>query len=381
MRQFVFGILAAALVAMQASAEAASPPVEIVKPNVPADKYSPGRDVVTELDRIVTPNGVQESFVATLGGARQYVSVRGADRRNPILLYIHGGPASIEAPLSWGFQRPWEDFFTVVEWDQRAAGKSFELEDQKTIGATLTPERYRDDAIELIELLRARYGKKKVFVLGHSWGSSVGLSVAIKRPDLLYAYVGMGQAIDFQQNETASYATVLDQARRDRNAQAVKELESIAPYPGEGGLDPAKTAVERKWSVYYGGLAAGRKTGDFYFHLDRLASEYSHDDLVAWDAGSAFTMKILWPKLAAISFENVRTLHVPIILFLGRHDTTTPPEIATDWLGRLKAPEKKIVWFENSAHLPMIEEPGRTLQALLTRVRPLAAEEDQAIDK
>jgi proline iminopeptidase len=184
----------------------------------------------------------------------------------------------------------------------------------------------------------------------------------------------MGQAIDFQKNETVSYVAVLEQARHDHNAEAVKELEAIAPYPGESGLDPAKTAVERKWSVYYGGLAAGHKDGDFYFHLDRLSPEYSHDDLVAWDAGSAFTMPILWPKLADISFENVHTLQVPIILFLGRHDTTTPPEIAADWLARLKAPKKEIVWFDNSSHLPMLEEPGKTLQALITQVRPLAGE-------
>jgi pimeloyl-ACP methyl ester carboxylesterase len=317
---------------------------------------------------------VQESFIATLGGARQYVSVRGADRRNPILLYIHGGPASIEAPLSWGFQRPWEDFFTVVEWDQRAAGKSFELEDQKTIGATLTPDRYRDDAIELIELLRARYGKEKIFVLGHSWGSTVGLSVAIKRPDLLHAYVGMGQMIDFRENEKASYDIVVGQARDAHNAQAIKELEAIAPYPPQGPLDVAKTGVERKWSVYFGGLAAGHQDGDFQFHLDRLSPEYSHADLVAWDAGSDFTMKTLWPKLADLSFESVHELRVPIFLFLGRHDTTTPPEIAAAWLKRLDAPEKKIVWFDNSAHLPMVEEPGRTLEALITRVRPLAGE-------
>ncbi|HKD24037.1 MAG TPA: alpha/beta hydrolase [Rhizomicrobium sp.] len=373
MRCFLLATLAAALIATHAAAQPA-PPVELVTPKVAPDKYTPGRDVITDLDRIVTPNGVQESFIATLGGARQYVSVRGADRRNPILLYIHGGPASVELPLSWGFQRPWEDFFTVVEWDQRAAGKSFELEDQKTIGATLTPDRYRDDAIELIELLRARYGKEKIFVLGHSWGSTVGLSVAIKRPDLLYAYVGMGQMIDFRENEKASYDIVLEQARAAHNTQAIKELEAIAPYPPQGALDVAKTGVERKWSVYFGGLAAGHQDGDFQFHLDRLSPEYSHADLVAWDAGSDFTMKTLWPKLADLSFENVHELRVPIFLFLGHHDTTTPPDIAAAWLGRLQAPEKKIVWFDNSAHLPMVEEPGHTLEALITRVRPLAEE-------
>ena len=166
--------------------------------------------------------------------ARQYVSVRGADRRNPILLYVHGGPASVELPLSWAFQRPWEEYFTVVEWDQRAAGKSFLLNDRQTIAPTLVPDQYRDDAIELIELLRQRYGKRKIFLLGHSWGSTVALAVAVKRPDLLYAYVGMGQLIDFNENETASYAAVLAQARGDGNAQAVAELEAIAPYPGDG---------------------------------------------------------------------------------------------------------------------------------------------------
>jgi proline iminopeptidase len=381
MRNAFLGALAALLITTGAASQPTSPPVELVTPNIPADKYSPAREVIANLDHIVTPNGVQESFIATLGGAREYVSVRGSDRRNPILIYIHGGPASIEAPMSWAFQRPWEDYFTVVEWDQRGAGKSYELNDPKAIAPTLELSRYRDDAIELIELLRARYGKQKVFVLGHSWGSAVGLSVAIKRPDLLYAYVGMGQAIDFQQNESVGYRLVLEQARRARNAQAVKELEAIAPYPGDGVLDPAKTGVERKWSVYFGGLAAGHQDGDFYYHLDRLSPEYSHDDLVAWDKGSEFTIGILWPKLAAISFEDVHTLHVPIFLLYGRHDTTTPPEIGVDWLKRLKAPEKSLEWFDNSAHLPMLEEPGKTFLTLVSRVRPLAGKEALSGDR
>jgi proline iminopeptidase len=373
--------LAAAVIAAGVSAQPAAPSsaqtLERATADIPQDRYSPGRALVADLDRIVTPDGIQESFIATLGGAREYVSVRGAHRRNPILLFVHGGPAAPELPISWSFQRPWEDFFTVVEWDQRATGRSFELEDPKTIGATLTPDRYRDDAIALIELLRKRYGKEKIFLLGHSWGSALGLSVAIKRPDLLYAYVGMGQAIDFQQNEKASYAAVLEQARRAGNAQAVKELETIAPYPPPGPLDLAKTAVERKWSVYFGGLAAGRKDGDFYFHLGRLSPEYGEADRKAWDAGSDFTMARMWPQLAHLSFADVHKLRTPVILFLGRHDTTTPPEIAAAWLARLAAPHKALVWFDDSAHLPMIEEPGRMLQALLTKVRPLAGLEAQ----
>jgi proline iminopeptidase len=354
------------------AAAAQTPPIVPVTPDIPPDSYSPGRALVADLDRIVTPNGIQESFVATLGGARQYVSVRGADRANPIILYVHGGPASVELPISWSFQRGWEDLFTVVEWDQRAAGKSFLLNDPKALAPTLEPDRYRDDAIELIELLRVRYGKRKIFLLGHSWGSVVGLEVALKRPDLLYAYVGMGQLIDFRENERVSYAIVLEQARRDGNKEALAELQAIAPYPGLAELDLAKTGVERKWSIYYGGLAAGRRDSDFYIHLGRLSPEYGLADRKAWDDGSDFTMKTLWPRLASVSFENVRHLDVPIFLLLGRHDTTTPPDIASAWLERLKAPSKSAIWFDNSAHLPMIEEPGHVLNVLSTRIRPLA---------
>jgi pimeloyl-ACP methyl ester carboxylesterase len=274
---------------------------------------------------------------------------------------VHGGPASVELPLSWAFQRPWEDFFTVVEWDQRAAGRSFLLNDPEKIAPTLAPDRYRDDAIELIELLKSRYGKKKVFLLGHSWGSTVGLSVAAKRPDLLYAYLGMGQMINARKNESESYAMVLQQAKAAGDAKAVKELEAIAPYPGDGLLDLEKTGVERKWSIHYGGLAAGRDDSDFYLHLGRLSPEYGEKDRRAWDASSAFTMSVLWPKLAGISFDGLTRLDCPVLLFLGRHDTTTPPDIAADWLGHVAAPRTRVYWFENSAHLPMIEEPGKML--------------------
>jgi proline iminopeptidase len=365
-------IWAASLLAGAASAQ---PPVEPVTPDIPADAYSPGRALVADFDRIVSPRGVQESFVATLGGARQYVSVRGADRRNPILLYIHGGPASVELPISWSFQRPWEDYFTVVQWDQRAAGKSFLLNDPAAMAPTLRPERYRDDAIELIELLRRRYGKRKIFLLGHSWGSTIGLAVAARRPDLLYAYLGMGQLIDFHENETESYAMVMARARAAGNAPAIRELEAIAPYPGTGPLDVAKTGVERKWSVYYGGLAFGRTDSDSYIHIGRLSPEYGLAERKAWDASSDFTMSRLWPTLATLSFEDVRRLDVPVLLFLGRHDTTTPPDIATRWLDRLQAPSKRIVWFADSAHLPMIEEPGRMLTTLVDTVRPLAGKD------
>ena len=335
------------------------------------DPYAPGRAIVADIDRIVTPNGVQETFEATLGDARQVINVRGADRANPILVFIHGGPGAVEMPIAWSFQRPWEDFFTVVQWDQRGAGRSFLLNDPKALAPTLNVARYRDDTIELIELLQKKYGERKVFLMGHSWGSIVGLSVAAKRPDLLYAYIGVGQVIDFRQNERVGFDWTLDRARKDGNAAAVRELEALQPYPGPGAFDLGKIGTERKWSIHYGGLAAGRSDADFYFHAPRLSPEYTTADRQAWDDGSAFTMAAIFPKLADVTFKDVTTLHTPVIMFLGRQDYTTPSSITAEWMKRLSAPAKATVWFEHSAHLPMIEEPGRVLEALLQYARPL----------
>lgn len=339
------------------------------------DPNAAGRAIVADIQRVVTPNGVQETFEATLGGARQVVNVRGADRRNPILIFVHGGPAAVEMPIAWAFQRPWEDYFTVVQWDQRGAGRSFLLNEPNALASTLKPGRYRDDTIELIDLLRKRYGKRKVLLLGHSWGSIVGIMVAAKRPDLLHAYIGVGQVIDFRENEREGFAWTLARARAHGNKEAVRELEALQPYPGPGAFDLKKLGTERKWNIHYGGLAANRDNADFYFRAPRLSPEYTAADRKAWDDGSAFTMKTMFPQLADISFTKLDRISIPVFMFLGRQDYTTPSPIAARWLKRLKAPHKEAIWFEHSAHLPFIEEPGRTFEALLTRVRPLARDE------
>ena len=364
MKQFVRAFLVLLGLSLVASPALSDPP---------AERYAPGRALIADIDRIVTPNGVQETFEATLGGARQVVNVRGADRSNPIIVFIHGGPGAVEIPIAWSFQRPWEDYFTVVQYDQRGAGKSYRLNDPEKLAPTLTFERYRDDAIELIELIRKRYCKRKVILLGHSWGSAVGLGVAAKRPDLLYAYVGVGQVIDWRENERVGMAWALDQARRRGNAQAIAEIEALKPYPDSGPFIIDKADSWRKWAIGWGSLAAYRSDADFYLHASRLSPEYTPDDLRAWDEGSAYTVKTLWPRLANLSFSKLHEVGVPVVMLIGRQDHTTTASLADAWMKNLRS-KKKMIWFEHSAHLPMIEEPGRFVDALVHDVRPLAGE-------
>ncbi len=335
------------------------------------DAHAAGRAVVATVQRLVTPGAVQEDFIVTLGGARQVVDVRGADRRNPLLLFVHGGPGAVEMPMAWTFQRPWEDYFTVVQWDQRGAGRSYPLNDPQALAPTMTLERYRDDAIELIELLAKKYGQRKVVLVGHSWGSAVGLAVAAKRPDLLHAYVGIGQAIDFRENERVGMAWTLAEARRRGDAEAVRAIEALRPYPDGDTFTIEQADAWRKWSVRWGALAAYRDNADFYFDATRLSPAYTAADRKAWSAGSAFSVATLWPRLRDVSFNQLHKVDAPLVFLLGRHDYTVPAPIAAAWLERVDAPSKQVVWFEHSAHLPMAEEPGRVFAALLEHVRPL----------
>jgi pimeloyl-ACP methyl ester carboxylesterase len=350
-------------------------PAAAARADAPRQNYTRAEvaGVIGDIQKIVSPNGVQEQLEIPIGGIKQWISVRGRDRRNPILLVIHGGPGSVEMPLSWTYQAGWEDYFTVVQWDQRGAGKTFAANDPELVKPTLTIDRMVADAGEVVQFLQKRYDKKKVFVLGHSWGSAIGLSLARQHPEWLYAYVGEGQILNGGDNERVGYANTLKAARKAGNAKAVQELEAIAPYPNLDGSTPLEKArVDRKWSGYYGGLAAGRSSLDWYSNALEMSPEYSDKDIEAINNGTAISLRALLPQEAKMDLTKYTRFRTPIVIFAGRHDNTTPSEIVAAWLPGVRAPSKKLIWFENSAHMIATEEPGRVLVHLVQDVRPFA---------
>ena len=329
--------------------------------------------IIREGRKIVAPNGVEEMLEIPVNGTKQWISVRGSDRENPVLLMIHGGPASPEMPSSWFFENGWEDYFTVVQWDQRGAGKSFTSNDPKVIEPTLSIATVAEDAAQVVEYLRNRYHKDKVFVLGHSWGSIVGVTLAQAHPELLHAYIGTGQVINAAENERLGYANTLKAAEDAGNQTAVKELKALAPYPSpDGSAVLEKLNTERKWSVALGGLGYGRNSFAWYGNLFELSPEYSSGDIAVIGKGSKFSLGKLWPQLAAVDFSKTTEFRCPILLIEGRHDNTTPSEIAAAWLEKVHAPGKKLVWLEHAAHMTMLEEPGRFLVHLVQDARPYA---------
>ena len=336
--------------------------------------------ILAEVNKSVSTRGIDEARVVEIGGLKQWITVRGRDRRNPILLVIHGGPAAPDLPNRYLFEGPWTDYFTVVEWDQRGAGKTYELNDPAAVAPTMRKERFVEDAEELTAYLRTTFKRKKIFVMAHSWGTVLGLELAARRPDWLYAYVGVGQIINMLEGEKDGYKWVLNAARDAGDTQALKELTAIAPYPEpDGSLPLDKINVERKWSVRFGGLTHNRQTYDVWENAEKISPDYSPSDFKSIDKGSAFSIPKLLPDLAQTNFDGLTRMRCPVIIFAGRYDYTTPTAPVRRWFNKLVDPGKRWVWFENSAHQMYFEEPGKILVHLVQDALPLATvKEDPA---
>ncbi|WP_439634858.1 alpha/beta fold hydrolase [Glycocaulis sp.] len=335
----------------------------------PADPYSEARELIADIQHIATPDGIEEQRTVTLGGLEQWITIRGTDRTNPVLLYIHGGPGATMMPVSWTFQRGWEDYFTVVQWDQRGAGRTARTNPVEAVAGTLSLDQVASDAVELIAWLRAHLGVDQVIVAGHSWGTLVGLSAVHQVPEQVSAYVAIGPVVSIPANEAAGYAMLLEEARARNDAEALAELEALAPYPGD--LTFERLGVQRSWVGRYGGLAAYRDNARHFFRAPRLSPDYDREDVAEINPATLRIFDEMFDDFAGIDLTGISRLDVPVVLFLGRHDINTPTGPVLDWFNTLEAPHKQVVWFEHSAHLMPVEEPGKTLIELVNTVRPL----------
>ena len=326
---------------------------------------------VIAADQALPPEGVDELKQVEIGGIKQWIHVRGVNRSNPILLFVHGGPGAPMMPISWTYQRPWEDFFTVVQWDQRGAGKTYASANGKT-GKTLGIDLMQADTEELIDYLRKTYGKDKIFLMGHSWGSILGMNVAQHRPDMLYAYIGVGQVINAQRNEVVGYAETLAKAEASGNKPAVAELKAIAPYPNtDGSITFAKISIERKWNAILGGIRYGRDKDDD-IGVEMLSPDYSDADVTAYTNGERASEMALVPAFLQVDFDKLTTFKVPVFFFAGAEDRTTPSSIVADYFQHVDAPQKKFFMVEHASHYVVDEAPGEMLVDLVQYVRPLA---------
>ena len=330
---------------------------------------------VAQRRAIRSPPGIQSLERIRIGGIDQWIEVRARDAAHPILLFLHGGPGVAFIPFAGSFQDAWETNFTVVQWDQRGAGKTYASNDKELQHRTMTIAQMEQDALDVTNYLRARFHRDKIFVLGHSWGSILGLWLAHEHPDLIYAYVGVGQVVDSQRNEEAAYQDALREARTHHRVLAIQALEALAPYPGPAP-DSRKVPIAHGWEEFLLGRPAGPRE---FLNIRRLlldllsAPEYSLVDDYHFIRGQRNSLQIFIPQLAKV---NVRQLglefHAPVFFFQGTLDAATRPALVREYAGSIRAPYKAYVPFDGAGHFPFFEDPANFAGELARRVLPFA---------
>jgi pimeloyl-ACP methyl ester carboxylesterase len=313
----------------------------------------------------VLPGSIAEIGYIRLGAVDQWVMIRGESVANPILILLHGGPGFPETRLFRHFNAALEKAFTVIYWDQRGTDKSF---DRTIPTASMTIEQFLRDIDELVDRVRVRFGKDKVTIYGHSWGSALGVLYAARFPEKLAAYVGSGQVGDWPASELRSYAFTLAEAERRNDRRAVRQLRAIGapPYSGK------KLRIQRQWLARYVGVVRGMSLWRF-FRIMLGGPEASILDLPNILRGVTFS-ECLWPEASSLNLmKTVPALDVPVFFFLGRHDHVIDAETSAAYFDVLSAPFKTLVWFEESAHEPPAEEPAKFHRMMVELVRPRAS--------
>lgn len=293
-----------------------------------------------------------------VNGDRQSLRYRAAAEGLPVIFFLHGGPGVCDRHLVLGAHSAMAERYTMVCWDQRGSGKSYNRQLRKS---DISLDTYVEDAEFVLEYLAGKFGVRRIIVSGHSWGTAIGTALAAKRPDLVAAYIGQGQFVNGAENERVSYEFCLAQARERGDKKALKVLENGAPVDGVYP-DRRSMMTQRDCLTRYGGANYRRREGLVKSLLMPLlkTDEYTLGDVARYAKGATYLTGKLWNDVVALRFdETVKTLGMPVVITQGDHDYNTPSSIARKWFDELGAPYKKWISFAESAHSPAFEEPEK----------------------
>jgi pimeloyl-ACP methyl ester carboxylesterase len=281
--------------------------------------------------------GIDEIGYVSIGGIDQWVAIQGEDRTNPVILYLHGGPGEAQSPFLDMF-KPWLHDFTVVNWDQRGAGKTYEKNGAATPNMTL--DRVVDDTIALTEHVLNKLGKTKLVLVGQSAGSALGLKVVQRRPDLFYAFVGTGQMV-----------SVIRSAEWQE-----KQINVPATH------DAAEMKALHQWAI---------KSAPDRPYLDRMTDFMARPDAAAWIKGYEFESNHVGKEMQAFdAVTDAFDLAVPYILIQGREDRLTPFSVAKEYFDKVRSRGKVFVPIDGG-HFACFTNAGAFVAALRKHVAPL----------
>jgi pimeloyl-ACP methyl ester carboxylesterase len=321
---------------------------------------------ITDANGQPIPNSIASLERITLRDSQQWVTIRGNDMNNPVLLFLAGGPGGSELVMTRRYLAELEQHFVVVNWDQPGAGKSYNAVEI----ATLTPERYVADAYELTQTLRERFHQDKIYVLGESWGSILGVWLVQAHPDLFYAFISTGQMVNTTEDDVMGYEfaiNVLTEQGKTEQAETLRR-NLAPPYTGDG-MALRYIAYITVLDGYMRANAQG-EGGNPNLLFDSLAApEYGLLDKVNWVRGLSDGFTEVYPQIADLDFTTQATqFELPVYFIVGRWDVNAMTSLTEEYFSVIEAPDKQLIWFENSGHTPMVEEPAHFVEVMVNSV-------------
>lgn len=310
------------------------------------------------------PGSIAELSTIDVNGHDLHVMIRGHSIDNPVLLFLAGGPGGSEMGAMRNHLPELEEHFTVVTWDQRGAGKSY---DELDPTHTYTLDSAVDNTITVTNHLRDRFGQDRIYLLGQSWGTTLGVLAVQQRPDLYAAFIGTGQMVSQLATDTIFYDDTLAWARANGNTGLVAELVAIGPPPYDRMLD-YETALSHEHDVYhYDHNANSEGAGGFSENF--FVSEYTLIDQIHLLGAFMDTFSVLYPQLQHIDFRQTATdFDIPMYFVQGAHEADGRAEVFADWYPRINAPTKDLIVLDTSGHRPLWEQPDEFVDYMVTTV-------------
>ena len=306
---------------------------------------------------------VAEKFYLQLGDVQQYVEISGESVNNPVLLFIHGGPGWPQTPMLRYLNSDLGKSFMLATWDQRGCGLSL-MKDSTVEGLSL--QQIVQDAHELTQYLKKKFNQRSIYLAGFSWGSSVGLTLAQKYPGDYKAYVGISQVVNINKGMQASQQWLLQQALAGNDTATINTVKKLS----NKNLSLCPTPLDCFMKQYE--LVAKYKGAVFNPASDTLVQKamQAYDDYknYDWNRGFFYSARRMEKDVFSTDFSNVSSLEIPVYFIAGRHDWNIPSVLVDEFVKNLNAPKKELIWFENSAHGPLEEEPQRFNQVLVDRL-------------
>lgn len=318
------------------------------------------------------PGSIASLEKVKLGGVDQWLIIRGYDVNKPVLLFLSGGPGASEAGRVLRFNSELEKHFVVVVWEQRGCGKSYPSLNPKS---DLTIDQYVSDVIELSELLRLRFDEQKIYLVGHSWGTIIGLLAAQQRPDLYHAYIGTSQMVDVLETDQMIFDLVLEHSRQTGDTDFAQTLEKQGPPPyfGKSPVKPYAKLFGREYQLFEVPNIKNetyRREGDA-IQLMLRQPEYGWLDRVYYLLGLMNTFNVVYPQLQEMDFRvDAARLDLPVYIVLGRHDMNNPSSIPEEYFDLLESPKKELIFFENSGHGMLWEEADLFHRLMIETILP-----------